>query len=143
MTPHDGKSQPSPALMQTEAENCVFCAIAAGTSPAVIVREWPDALAVRPRSGGVNASHVLVMPRVHVEDAGEDPDVAALVMRRAAELMAERPAANIITSKGEAATQSVFHLHVHVLSREAGDGLPLPWTPQQEESGAAVSGVAA
>ncbi len=110
--------------------NCSFCSIAAGQTPAVIVREWDDALAIRPRSGGVNENHVLVLPRVHVDDAGTDPDVTAAVMRRAAELMAEHPAANLITSKGSAATQTVFHLHVHVVSRQDGDGLPLPWTPQ-------------
>ncbi|MFE1117324.1 HIT family protein [Streptomyces rochei] len=110
--------------------DCVFCAIAAGEAPAVIVREWPDALAVRPRSGGVHPGHVFVLPRVHVEDAGTDPEVTATVMRRAAELMAGHPAVNLITSKGEAATQSVFHLHVHVVPRHEGDRLPLPWTPQ-------------
>ncbi|MDQ0694249.1 HIT family protein [Streptomyces sp. W4I9-2] len=116
--------------------SCVFCAIAAGDAPATIVREWPDALAIRPR-GGVNGGHVLVLPRVHVEDAGVDIEVTRAVMGRAAELMAELPAANLITSKGEAATQTVFHLHVHVLFREEGDGLPLPWTPQHEARAAA------
>ncbi|MGZ2360931.1 HIT domain-containing protein [Streptomyces sp. 372A] len=111
--------------------DCVFCAIAAGQAPAVTVREWPDALAVRPRSGGVNEGHVFVLPRVHVEDAGTDPEVTAAVMRRAAELMAELPAANLITSKGTEATQSVFHLHVHIVPRREGDNLPLPWTPRQ------------
>ncbi|MFJ3817807.1 HIT family protein [Streptomyces sp. NPDC090056] len=51
-------------------------------------------------------------------------------MRRAAELMAELPAANLTTSKGTEATQSVFHLHVHVVPGQDGDNLPLPWTPQ-------------
>lgn len=110
--------------------NCAFCAIAAGDAPATVVREWPDALAIRPRSGGVNPGHVLVLPRVHTPDAGTDPDVTAAVMRRAAELAAECPAANIITSKGTPATQTVFHLHVHVVPRSEGDDLPLPWTPQ-------------
>lgn len=110
--------------------NCVFCAIAAGEAPAVVVREWPDAIAIRPRTGGVTDGHVMVLPRVHVPDAGTDQEVTAAVMCRAAELMAELPAANLITSKGRAATQSVFHLHVHVVPRQDGDGLPLPWTPQ-------------
>ncbi|TXJ83343.1 HIT domain-containing protein [Streptomyces lavendulae] len=109
---------------------CVFCAIATGEAPAVIVRERPDALAIRPRSGGVHPDHVLVLPRVHVEDAGTDPEVTASVMRRAAELMAEHPAANLITSMGSPATQTVFRLHVHIVPRTDGDGLPLPWTPQ-------------
>lgn len=51
-------------------------------------------------------------------------------MRRAAELMAEHPAANLITSKGADATQSVYHLHVHIAPRQADDGLHLPWTSQ-------------
>ncbi|MEV8439199.1 HIT domain-containing protein [Actinosynnema sp. NPDC051121] len=110
---------------------CVFCAIVAGTAPAVVVREWPDALAIRPRSGGVNAGHVLVLPYTHVADAGTDREVTVAVMRRAGELMAEHDAANIITSKGAAATQTVFHLHVHVVPRTEGDNLHLPWTPQQ------------
>lgn len=114
-----------------DADRCAFCAIGAGRAPATVVREWPDALAVRPRRGGVNHSHVLVIPRVHVQDAGTDPVVTAAVMARAAELVAERPAANLITSKGAAATQSVFHLHVHVITRQPDDGLPLPWTPQK------------
>jgi len=64
----------------------------------------------------------------------------ATVMRRAAELMAELPAANIITSKGREATQSVFHLHVHVVPRQADDDLPLPWTPQQPARAAGQNG---
>jgi histidine triad (HIT) family protein len=112
------------------ATDCVFCAIVAGTAPATIVREWPDAIAIRPR-GGVNDGHVLVLPRTHVANAGVDRNVTAATMAAAADLMAEHPDANIITSKGSAATQTVFHLHVHVVPRVAGDGLPLPWTPQQ------------
>lgn len=114
----------------TSSQNCAFCAIAEGRAPATIVREWPDALAIRPRSGGVNLGHVMVVPRTHVADAGTDPELTAAVMRRAAELMAEHPAANLITSKGAEATQSVYHLHVHLVPRQADDGLPLPWTPQ-------------
>jgi histidine triad (HIT) family protein len=120
-----------------EVNDCAFCAIVAGTASATFEYTWTDAIAIRPRSGGVNDSHLLVIPRVHVADAGEDPEVTAAVMRRAAEVMAERPSANLITSKGKPATQSVFHLHVHVITRTAGDGLPLPWTPQHEVERAA------
>lgn len=115
----------------TLTPDCVFCAIAAGQAPATIVHEWDDTIAIVPR-GGVTDGHVLVIPRTHVPDAGTDPEVTARTMARAAELMAEHPAANIITSRGAAATQTVFHLHVHVVPRQDGDGLPLPWTPQQQ-----------
>lgn len=117
--------------------DCVFCRIVAGQAPATIVREWDDAIAIRPRSGGCTDGHVFVLPRVHVEDAGVDVEVTKAVMGRAAELMAELPAANLITSKGVEATQSVFHLHVHIVPRRDGDSLPLPWTPQHEARAAA------
>ncbi len=107
---------------------CAFCAIIAGETPARLVREWPDTVAWLPRSGGCTPGHTLVVPRIHVADAGVDPEVTATVMRRAAELAGELDAANIITSRGEAATQTVFHLHVHVVPRTAGDGLTLPWS---------------
>jgi histidine triad (HIT) family protein len=38
---------------------------------------------------------------------------------------------NIISSKGPAATQTVFHLHLHLVPRTAGDCLALPWTNQE------------
>jgi histidine triad (HIT) family protein len=113
--------------------DCVFCRIVAGTAPATVVRRWPmlGAIAIQPR-GGCTSGHLLVIPTVHVPDVGTDPAVSALTMAAAAELAAELPACNVITSKGADATQTVFHLHVHVVPRVADDGLPLPWTPQQE-----------
>ncbi|MFD3594299.1 HIT family protein [Nocardia sp. NPDC058640] len=108
-------------------DNCVFCRIAAGTAPATIVREWEDAIVIVPL-GPVVDGHVLVIPRRHVPDFTSSPTVTATVMGRAAEYAEHlaRPA-NLITSKGREATQSVFHLHVHVVPRSADDGLMVPW----------------
>jgi histidine triad (HIT) family protein len=117
-----------PSEEPREGPDCAFCAVVAGRAPAVVVRVWDDAVAIVPRHGGVAEGHVLVLPRAHVPDAGADPAITAAVMRRAAELMAELPAANLVTSKGAVATQTVFHLHVHIVPRAAGDGLPLPWS---------------
>lgn len=119
--------------------NCVFCAITAGQSPAFVCREWNDAVAIRPRRGGVNEGHLLILPRIHVPDAGADPEVTAAVMRRAAVVLAGYPSANLITSKGKPATQSVSHLHVHVFPRKSGDGLALPWSEQQAAAAGASS----
>ncbi|MFF8986839.1 HIT family protein [Streptomyces globisporus] len=104
----------------------------AGTAPARVVREWPDALAIAP-TAGVTAGHTLVIPKTHVADVGVDPEVSAATMLRAAELAAELGPCNIITSRGRAATQSVFHLHLHLLPRRGGDGLALPWSPGTRE----------
>lgn len=104
---------------------CVFCRIVTGSAPATVVRRWPDAVAIVPLNP-VTAGHVLVIPALHVADFTTDPDVTAVVFRRAAEL--GRAPANLITSAGSEATQSVPHLHAHLVPRRAGDGLALPWT---------------
>ena len=113
---------------------CRFCLIASGDAPATVVKEWDDALVIVPLDPVVDG-HLLVIPRAHVADFGVDPDVTAAVMRRAAEFVgrpdhAGRPV-NLITSRGPEATQTVFHLHVHLVPRSAGDGLALPWTGQE------------
>jgi histidine triad (HIT) family protein len=112
----------------TDNPACVFCGIIAGTEPATIVREWPDALAFVPLGPVIpDGGHILVVPRQYVADAVEDPAVTAATMARAAELAAAHEASNILTSVGRAATQSIFHLHVHVIRRAVGDQLMVPW----------------
>lgn len=105
-------------------ESCVFCEIVAGDAPATVLASWPDALAIRPL-GPVTPGHALIIPRRHVRDLTEDPEVTAATFRRAAEYA--QPPVNLITSAGEVATQSVYHLHVHVLPRSWRDGVRLPW----------------
>jgi histidine triad (HIT) family protein len=109
---------------------CVFCEIVAGREPATWVvapDEWDDAVAFVPLNPVVEG-HTLIVPKVHVQDFAADPDVSAATMRRAAELMrwTDRPM-NVITSRGREATQSVFHLHLHLVPRAENDGLALPW----------------
>ncbi len=114
-------------LIRTSSE-CVFCAIVAGEAPATIVRRWPDAVAIVPQYP-VTDGHLLVIPARHVSDFTSKPTVSALAMLRASELA--EPPANVITSAGSEATQTVRHLHLHVGPRRTGDGLALPWTTGQ------------
>ncbi len=81
----------------------------------------------------VTPGHFLVVPRKHVAHALESPSRAASALAFAGYLANEMglEAASFITSAGAAATQTVFHLHVHVVPRRPGDGLALPWTGQQ------------
>ncbi len=77
--------------------------------------------------------HRIVIPREHVRDFSENPEVTGRVMERAAHHAKEIGGdMNLITSKGPWATQSVFHLHVHLVPRQEGDGLKLPWTNQKK-----------
>jgi histidine triad (HIT) family protein len=105
--------------------SCAFCSIIAGKAPAEVVAEWPDAIAIKPLKP-VTEGHVLVIPKQHVADFTVDPDVSAAVMRVAAEIA--KPPANIITSAGAEATQTVLHLHIHIVPRTTDDGFALPWT---------------
>jgi histidine triad (HIT) family protein len=112
-------------MRDAQTYDCPFCAIVKGAAPATIVHEWDDALAIVPLNPVVDG-HLLVIPKVHVADVGHDPETSAATMRRAAELAASQWC-NVITSRGRVATQSVFHLHLHIVPRAENDGLALPW----------------
>lgn len=115
-------------MSEPEPEPCPFCEIVAGRAPATYIDQWADAIAIRPR-GGVNTGHVLVIPRRHVVDYTDDIDITMASVRRAAQLgRALNSHSNLITSAGTDATQTVFHLHWHLIPRTAGDGITLPWT---------------
>lgn len=110
-------------------DGCVFCRIiAAGEYD----DEYDGIVDFEPLNP-VRPGHRLVVPKVHVTDALEDPAVSAATMAYAASLAKTSGLApcNIMTSVGREATQSVFHLHIHIVPRSAGDGLMLPWTEQQ------------
>jgi histidine triad (HIT) family protein len=106
----------------------VFCAkIAAGD----VDRRWPAVVSFEPLNP-VTPGHMLVVPVGHVPDVATDPWWSALAMSAAAELAAQVGDCNVITSRGAAATQTIRHLHIHVVPRREGDGLALPWTGQGE-----------
>lgn len=107
---------------------CIFCEIVEKIEPADIVREWDDALAIIPLDPVV-AGHTIVIPKRHSVNFSHVPAISASTMFRAAQLTQELPGEdfNLITSKGRVATQSVFHLHLHIIPRKINDRLALPW----------------
>ncbi len=106
---------------------CVFCAVVAGTSPAVVVAATPDVVAfldVHPLFEG----HVLVVPRRHVETLEELPDellvpLYSTVRAVAAAVREGLGAGGAFVATNNRVSQSVPHLHVHVIPRTKGDGL--------------------
>lgn len=120
--------------------DCPFCEILAGRAPANIAHEWDDAIALHPL-GPVTPGHILIVPREHVADFGEVPDVSAATMRRAAEyIQGQEGAWNVITSRGRIATQSVWHLHLHLVPRRENDRLALPWHSGKHATSRAAEG---
>jgi histidine triad (HIT) family protein len=80
--------------------------------------------------------HALVVPRRHARDlleiSPEDLAATALAAQRIARRIQEQlgvDGVNLLNSCGEAAWQTVFHFHVHVIPRYHDDPLRLPWTP--------------
>jgi diadenosine tetraphosphate (Ap4A) HIT family hydrolase len=82
----------------------------------------------------VTPGHRLFVPRLHVEDARNADGLVAAMALASRWAQDRRGDFNLITSAGAAATQTIFHLHVHYVPRTEGDGLPLPWTPQKRGS---------
>lgn len=81
----------------------------------------------------VTEGHVLVICSEHSQDASEDVYLAGDLMLLAADYVRKQGIqANIITSIGPDATQSVFHTHVHIVPRTPDDGLCLPWSFQDK-----------
>ncbi|WP_176459386.1 MULTISPECIES: HIT family protein [unclassified Rhodococcus (in: high G+C Gram-positive bacteria)] len=78
--------------------------------------------------------HRLFVPVEHAEDAAASPWRAGSACMAAAEYVRHHEIdANIITSIGAAATQTIRHTHVHVVPRALNDGLALPWTGQKRD----------
>jgi len=111
--------------------DCVFCP-ANWPNLDVVQREHSSFLIFRPLDP-VTDGHVLVVSRHHTANASISTQDTANIMGLAARYVREQGIeANIITSIGSHATQTVMHTHVHVVPRRENDGLPLPWTPQHE-----------
>lgn len=122
-------------------ETCDFCRIGRNkTDQAEVVcegGEWIAFLPWEPATPG----HTLVIPRAHVPDVWSlDPELGAELMAavvrvgRAIQQAITPAGMNLISSSGEAAEQSVFHLHLHVLPRYRGDGIDI-WPSNAPMSG--------
>ena len=106
---------------------CVFCQIIAGDLPAEIVLETDDLVAfldTRP----VFKGHVLLVPREHVDTlpdlpaALRDPFLEA-AQRIAVAVKDALGAQGSFVAINNTVSQSVPHLHLHVVPRTKGDGL--------------------
>jgi histidine triad (HIT) family protein len=107
--------------------DCLFCGIIAGSVPAQIVLDDEVAVAfldARP----VFKGHLLVAPREHYVTLPDLPsDLVGPLFRRVQRLSAAVPAAlgaqGTFVALNNVVSQSVPHLHVHVVPRTRGDGL--------------------
>lgn len=120
-------------------DGCIFCEILAGRLPAsVVLRDGRCAafMDIQP----INAGHVLVVPDEHAACLADLPVDTGAHMFRTAQKVASAlyesgldcEGVNLFLADGEAAGQEVFHVHLHVLPRFAGDGFGLRLGPDYE-----------
>lgn len=102
---------------------CVFCSIINHEIPSKVVYEDDLVLAILDISQ-VTKGHTLVMPKKHVDNLLECDDETAAhliqVVKRLAKRIQDRTGAqgiNILNNNGEAAGQTVNHLHFHIIPR--------------------------
>lgn len=120
--------------MNTRSD-CPFCAIVDGEGAARVVYGDEHTVAFLPLSPAA-VGHVLVVPRAHVDDIwAMDPDLAGEVAKAVLRVAwgvrhALHPEGlNVINSAGAAASQTVSHVHMHVVPRWEGDAMGAIWPP--------------
>jgi histidine triad (HIT) family protein len=113
--------------------DCVFCKIVAGQIPSTRVYEDEYSLAFMD-IGQVNPGHVLVAVKKHADNIYALDDAQAAAVARAGVRVARairdafKPEGlSVYQANGKAAGQTVFHYHIHLLPRHAGDGMELTW----------------
>ena len=107
--------------------SCTFCDIAAGSLSAAMVLDEPEVLAFLDRSP-VFPGHVLIVPRTHFETLTDLPAELLPLVFGAAQRIARAVqlgmgADGTWVSMNNSVSQSVPHLHVHVVPRKRKDGL--------------------
>jgi histidine triad (HIT) family protein len=125
-------------------DDCIFCAIAAGHSPANMVHS-DDVLIAIMDIAPINPGHLLVLPRAHIRSLSDMDDETGArlfnVTRRMARAIQQSglkcEGINLFLADGEAAFQEIFHVHMHVLPRFRGDAFRITadWSvqPSREE----------
>lgn len=129
--------------------DCLFCRIVSGELPSTIIREDERTVAfmdINPATRG----HALVVPRRHVRDLLEIGREDLTATLAAAQELAQRAVdrldadgVNLLNSCGQAAWQTVFHFHIHVIPRYERDPLRLPWVPAEGDRDEIESAAAA
>jgi histidine triad (HIT) family protein len=109
--------------------SCLFCRMVSREIPTNIVLENEHALAFRDIHPAA-PTHILVIPKVHIQDITEAADplllghVFALARSVALAEGLDKNGYRLVVNTGADGGQSVFHLHVHVLA-----GRQLAWPP--------------
>lgn len=118
--------------MKEDQSECIFCKILSGDAGVSMIYEDED-VAVFPPIEPVNPGHCLVIPKVHapyLQDVDE-ASIAKVVVcaKKVAKAVYDSgfrcEGVNLFLADGVAASQEVFHIHLHVIPRFEGDGFAI------------------
>lgn len=114
-------------------DNCIFCKIANGEIPATTLYEDDDFRVILDL-GPATKGHALILPKEHYANLYELPDELAskailLAKKMITKLtkVLECDGYNVVQNNGEAAGQTVFHFHMHLIPRYNGDDAGFGW----------------
>jgi len=128
---------------------CTFCQIAKGELPAHVVYRDESVVAFLDRAP-LLPGHVLVMPAQHVETLDDLPDdlvrpLFAAVRRTSIAVQKALRAEGSFVASNTRVSQSVPHVHIHVVPRNKGDGLfstRLIWQRKKYETDSEMADIA-
>ena len=115
--------------------NCIFCKIANGEIPSTTLYEDEDFRVILDL-GPATRGHALLLPKNHFANLFELDDETAQKAILVAKKMAGKMKAalgadgfNLVQNNGEAAGQTVFHFHMHLIPRYKNDNAGILWEP--------------
>lgn len=114
-------------------DDCIFCKLANGIIPTNSIYEDDDFKVILDASPAAKG-HALILPKEHFDNLYETDDAVAEkilpLAKKIAKQMKEKlhcDGVNVLQNNEVAAGQTVFHLHVHLIPRTAGDDAILEW----------------
>ncbi len=120
-------------------DDCIFCKLANGVFPTSSIYEDEDFRVILDKNPA-SYGHALVLPKQHFDNVYSMDDESAgkvyKVAARVARVMKKQLACdgvNILQNNEEAAGQTVFHFHMHVIPRYKGDDVNIGWNPREAE----------
>ena len=110
--------------------DCIFCKIISGAAPANLVYQEDDIIVIHDIHP-IAETHLLVIPRKHIDSLNglihEEEALASRLLltvpKVAVLILGENPSYRILSNTGAKSGQTVFHLHLHIIS-----GRPLAYT---------------
>ena len=118
-------------------DDCIFCKLANGVFETNKIYEDDDFTVILDAAPATRG-HALILPKEHYANIYElDEETAGKAFKLAKKLAAHMTdklgcdGFNIVQNNGEAAGQTVFHFHMHLIPRYRGDGAFLQWKPTE------------